>query len=362
MSSQPPAAPPPEKASGRRVSVIVAIMAIGILVAVGRLLWRSYYFEETDNAYVTGHITLVAPRVDGVVTKVMVVDNQVVKEGDLVVELDPTDYSVRVDRVTAQLRELDAEVSRIDAQIEQGKAEATSAKATVVRARAQASRARLEADRHTSLFARDAKAISRADVDAAVAARESADADLAAHEAQVVAAQAKITAASSARVASHARKDVLAAELKDARHQLGYATLRAPVSGRIGKKAVEIGARVHAGQNLLAIVQDGMWVVANFKEVQLHDLHPGQKASVRFDAFPGTELAGRIDSFSPASGAQFALLPPDNATGNFTKIVQRVPVKITFGKDALGSLANRIVPGMSAVVEVDLRQGKPTGS
>ena len=366
MKSEPIPAPaasataaPPPPAPRRRGRVLAIVVLLAILATLGRLWWRSHFFEETDNAYVEGQITMVAPRISGVVAKVFIVDNQKVKEGDRLVELDPTDYAVRVDRISAGLREIDAEMKRLDALVEQGRAEAKSVAAAVSRAQVQAERSRAEAKRQIALFAREAKAVSRTELDAAVAARDSAEADIAAQEAQVKVAQARILASESARAAALARRDALAAERKDAELQRGYTLVLAPVSGRIGKKNVEVGVHVQPGQRLLAIVQNEVWVVANFKEVQLRGLHPGQRASVRFDAFPGEEIAGRIDSFAPASGSQFALLPPDNATGNFTKIVQRVPVKVTFAPDALGSLADLVVPGMSAVVEVDLRQGKP---
>ena len=356
----PPATPGP--GPGRRKRVILVLVLLALLATGGRMWWRSHYFEETDNAYVEGHIAIISPRIAGVVTKVFVADNQPIKEGDRLVELDPTDYSVRVDRVIAQLREVDAEQQKIDAQVEQARAEAQSVAAAVNRAKVQAEKTRQEASRQVALFGREAKAVSKTELDAAVAANASADADVASQEAQVKVAQAKIVASQSARVAALARKDTLAAELRDAELQRAYTVIKAPVSGRIGKKGIEVGAHVRAGQQLMAIVQDGVWVVANFKEVQLRDLHAGQKASVRIDAFSGEDLAAHIDSFSPASGTQFSLLPSDNATGNFTKIVQRVPVKITFDSGALGPLATRIVPGMSALVEVDLRQGKPAAA
>jgi membrane fusion protein (multidrug efflux system) len=366
VSSLPAAAPVsvPVAAPGspRRVRAILALILLAALATGGRMWWRGHYFEETDNAYVEGHVSVVSPRIAGVVTRVLVADNQPVQAGDVLVELDPADTSVRVDQIKAQFGELDAEIRRIDAQVEQGRAELQSMNALVNRALVQATRTRQEAGRQIALYGEELKAVSRTELDAAVAARDSADADLSSQQAQLKAAEARILASRSARAAVMARKEVLAAQLKDAGLQLGYTTIRAPVSGRIGRKGVEVGAHVQAGQQLLAIVLDGVWVVANFKEVQLQDLYAGQKATIRIDAFPGRDLPGRIDSFSPASGAQFSLLPPDNATGNFTKIVQRVPVKITFDPDALGSLAGRIAPGLSALVEIDLRQGRPAAS
>jgi len=152
---------------------------------------------------------------------------------------------------------------------------------------------------------------------------------------------------------------VLQAQLKDAEQQLGYNRIVAPVTGRVGRKSIEVGTRIQPGQQLAAIVQDDVWVTANFKETQLAGIVPGQAVKVEIDALPDHELIGRVDSFSPASGNQFALLPADNATGNFTKIVQRVPVKITFRPEDLRKYAGRLAPGMSTVVEIDLRQKAP---
>ncbi|HLO49690.1 MAG TPA: HlyD family secretion protein, partial [Kamptonema sp.] len=145
------------------------------------------------------------------------------------------------------------------------------------------------------------------------------------------------------------------ATLKDAQLQLSYTNITAPAAGLIGRKSVEVGQRVQPGTPLMAIVSNEYWVTANFKETQLTNLKPGQKVEIKLDAFPNRIFEGRIDSFSPASGAQFALLPPDNATGNFTKIVQRIPVKVVFDAESIKGYELRIVPGMSAVVNVEIK-------
>jgi membrane fusion protein (multidrug efflux system) len=152
-----------------------------------------------------------------------------------------------------------------------------------------------------------------------------------------------------------AQKSVLGAQLKEAELQSGYTTVLSPGSGRIGKRTVELGQRVQPGQQLAAVVDGSVWIVANFKETQLESMRVGQSATVELDAFPGRALKARVDSFAPASGATFALLPPDNATGNFTKIVQRVPVKLVLDPSQMTDIADRVVPGMSASVSVDLR-------
>jgi membrane fusion protein (multidrug efflux system) len=246
-----------------------------------------------------------------------------------------------------------------DAAVEQARAQASAARAQVAQSEANLVRAKQDAERYGQLYNAQMKAVSKAEVDAATAARAGAIADVTARRDNVGAAQAQIAAATSAREVLKAQVKVLQTQLKDAQQQLGYNQVVAPVAGRIGKRSVEVGARVQPGQQLAAIVQDDVWVTANFKETQLAGLSPGQQVKISVDALPDKELVGRVDSFAPASGNQFALLPADNATGNFTKIVQRVPVKITFAPDDLKKYSGRLVPGMSTEVEIDLRQKTP---
>jgi membrane fusion protein (multidrug efflux system) len=354
----PPAAPaaagktPPNK----RVLVVVALIALAALAAGGRMWYRGHYFVETENAYISGHVHPVSARIPGVVTRVLVDDNQVVKAGDLIAELDPADQQLKIEQIQAQIASARQQVLQADAQLQQVRAQASAAGAQVVQAQAQLLRTKQDAERYGQLYSDQMKAVSKAEVDAANAARAGATADVAARRDNASAAQAQIAAAASARDVIKAQVAVLQTQLKDARQQLGYNRVAAPVAGRIGKRSVEVGTRVQPGQQLAAIVQDEVWITANFKETQLAALHPGQAVKVDIDALPGTELTGRVDSFAPASGNQFALLPADNATGNFTKIVQRVPVKITLDPNDVKKLSGRLVPGMSSVVEIDLRQ------
>jgi membrane fusion protein (multidrug efflux system) len=347
------------KGPPKRVLIVVGLIAAGALLAGGRMWYRSHYFVETDNAYVAGHVHAVSGRIPGVVTKVLFDDNQMVKAGDVLVELDPADQGVKVDQIQAQIASMQQQIVQADAAVEQAKAQASAARAQVAQSQANLVRAKQDADRYGQLYNAQMKAVSKAEVDAATAARAGAIADVNARRDNVGAAQAQIAAASSAREVLKAQVKVLQTQLKDARQQLGYNQIVAPVAGRIGKRSVEVGARVQPGQQLAAIVQDDVWVTANFKETQLPGLTPGQQVKISVDALPDKELVGRVDSFAPASGNQFALLPADNATGNFTKIVQRVPVKITFTPDDLKKYSGRLVPGMSTEVEIDLRQKSP---
>lgn len=351
-----PAKPAAGKRKGRLIFAAILLAALGFGL---RMWWRSHNFEETDNAYLAAHVSVVSPRISGVVTKVLVDDNQWVRAGDPLVELDSADQQVKIDQIKAQLAQADEQIRQIDEQLKQSQAEALAAKALVARAEAQRHRSDAEAKRISSLYDAQVKSVSTSEMEAAIAARDSAAAEVQAQEYQAKAAVAKHDAMEAAHAFAVAQKKVLASQLQEAGLQLKYTRIVAPVGGRVGRRNVEVGTRLQAGQQLLAIVQDGVWVNANFKETQLHGLYAGQRANVRIDAFPGEEFTGRVDSFSPASGAQFSLLPPDNATGNFTKIVQRIPVKIVLDPESVKSVAGRLAPGSSAVVEIDLRQGNP---
>jgi len=340
----------------KRVLIVVGIIAAAALAAGGRMWYRSANFVDTENAYVTGHVHPVSSRIPGVVTKVMFDDNQVVQAGSVLAELDPADQGVKVEQIQAQIASAQQQIVQADAAVEQARAQASAAKAQVAQSQANLVRANQDAERFGQLYNTQMKAVSKAELDAATAARASANADVTARRDNASAAQAQIAAAQSARGVFEAQVKVLQAQLKDAQQQLGYNQIVAPVTGRVGKKNIEVGARIQPGQQLAAIVQDDVWVTANFKETQLPGLQVGQAVKVEIDALPDHELIGRVDSFSPASGNQFALLPADNATGNFTKIVQRVPVKITFKPEDLKKYSGRLAPGMSTIVEIDLRQ------
>ncbi|TFW11353.1 HlyD family secretion protein [Massilia arenosa] len=354
-----PAAPAGKTPPNKRVLFIAGIIALAAIGVGGRMWYRAANYVETENAYVTGHVHPVSSRIAGVVTRVLVEDNQVVKEGDPIAELDPADQRVKVEQIEAQIASAEQQVRQSEAQIAQTHAQASAAQAQVAQAQANLVRASQDAERYHQLYNTQMKAVSKAELDAATAARAGATADVTARKDAVAAAQAQVGAASAARDVLRSQIKVLQAQLKDAQQQLGYNKILAPVSGRIGKRAVEVGARVQPGQQLAAVVEDNVWVTANFKETQLAGLKPGQEVKVDIDALPKHELTGRVDSFSPASGAQFALLPADNATGNFTKIVQRVPVKITLKPEDIKALQGRLVPGMSAVVEIAIHQKDP---
>ena len=220
--------------------------------------------------------------------------------------------------------------------------------------------AKINAGRDQSLFQRDARAVSKAEVDttqstaqASNAALNAAKADVAAAQARVQAGDAAITAAESDIAAAVAKVDAEQATVRDAERQRTYVEIKAPSDGRIGNKNVEVGNRLQtSARALFAVVDNDCWVIANFKETQLNKMHPGQPVEITVDALGGHSFAGKVDSISPASGAEFALLPPDNATGNFTKIVQRVPVKIVFDAESVRGFEGRLNPGLSTDIAV----------
>lgn len=316
-------------AQNKRLLPWLGLAAVVVLIGYGGYRWwqHAQTWVATDNAYVAGHIHQTSTRIAGTVTEVLVLENQAVTAGQVLARLDRADLAVRRDQVRAAQVQAEAQLHQAQAQVRGEEAAAT--------------KAQLDFDRANKLSHEANSVISQQELDSAKAALAAAQAALAAARARTNSAAAQVQVAS--------------ANLKDVELQLTYTDITAPAAGRIGRKNVETGNRVQPGQALLAVVSPEIWVVANFKETQLTRLQPGQTVKLSVDTFPGQVFAGRVESVAPASGAQFALLPPDNATGNFTKIVQRVPVKIVFDDEGLRDFAGRIVPGMSATVKVNVR-------
>lgn len=372
--------------------------------------------QETEDAYTTGHQHQISTRVNGTVEKVLVDDNEHVKKGQVLAILDPRDYEVRVSQARASLelainqaeaakksivlssstatgKSTEAEAGLVDAEAAVSRAEAAllEAQAAVPKAEAdlrakEAEETRAKADGRRFVRLANEGAVSYQDRDGAVrdyevakSSREAAGELLkqsrfklvqATHavnmaKAQVNQSRGLVQQADATHVQTQvnekqfdvAKSSIHQAEvqLHDAELQLSYTKIIAPVDGRVGKKTVEPGQRIQPGQQLMTIVADDIWVVANFKETQLERLRPHQAVEIKIDSFPNQKFIGTVDSVSPGSGASFALLPPDNATGNFTKIVQRVPVKIRFDRASTKGFENLLVPGMSAIVSVDVQ-------
>ena len=405
-------------AEKRKLWLIVGGIAAAIVLlffAARYMIWSAHH-ETTDDAYLEGHLHPIGARITDTVQQVLIDDNQHVIEGQNLVLLDPNDYKVRLDQAQAavdeagrhadtaevairatsqsaiaQTTQAHGSIGEAEASIRAAKAAVTAAEAGVPRANAQLQEAtatlrREDADlhRYRDLYGREQ--VSRQTLDhqqasyqVAVAAQAAAQEQVRQAEAQLVAAQqgvvhseAQLTnsegglqSAQATMLETRVREGQFAtaraavaqaaAALEDAKLQLSYTMIKAPVSGRIGRKSVEAGQRVQVGQPLMAIVEDRPWVVANFKETQLEKMRIGQRVEVEIDTFPKHKFYGHVDSLAPGSGNEFALLPPDNATGNFTKIVQRIPVKIVLDQDSVRGYENLLSPGMSSVVTVATR-------
>ena len=397
-----------------RVRLIIGVVFLLILGA-GVWAWTTSGRENTDDAQVDAHVTQLAARVSGTVIKVAVDDNQLVEAGTLLVQLDPGDYQVAVDKARAELADAEANavaaqssvpitstttasnvttarggvtqaqsgVTASEKEIEAARARLVSAQARLREAEANAAKSARDVERLKGLLAKDEVSqqmfdATSATAEAQKAAVDSARSQVAEAEAGIRVAESKLAqsragedqahaemqtartgpsqvAATKARAAAaEARAQQMRAALTQAELNLQYTTVKAPVRGVVSKKGINPGQVVQGGQPLLAIVQiDDVWVTANYKETQLRDMRPGQRAMISVDAYGGREYKGNVDSISGATGARFSLLPPENATGNFVKVVQRVPVKIVLdpGQDP----EHLLRPGMSVTPTVYLK-------
>jgi membrane fusion protein (multidrug efflux system) len=396
-----------------RVRLIIGVVLLLILGA-GLWAWSTSGRENTDDAQVDAHVTQMAARVGGTVTKVAVDDNQLVEAGTLLIQLDPRDYQVAVDKAHAELADAEAgavaaqssvpitsttaasnvttarggitqaqsSVAAAEKEIEAARARIVSAQARMREAEANAAKSARDVERLRGLLAKDEVSqqmfdatsataeAQKASVDSARSQVAEAEAGLRVAESKLAQARAgedqahaemqtaqtgpsQVTATKARASAAEARVQQARANLAQAELNLQYTTVKAPVRGVVSKKGINAGQVVQSGQPLLAIVQiDDVWVTANFKETQLKDMRPGQRAVITVDAY-GREYKGKVDSIAGATGARFSLLPPENATGNFVKVVQRVPVKIVLdpGQDP----EHLLRPGMSVTPTVYLK-------
>ncbi len=392
-------------------------MALVLLLVLGAVVWAwsTSGRESTDDAQVDAHLTQMSARVGGTVTKVAVDDNQLVEAGALLVQLDPSDYQVAVEKARAELADAEATalaaqssvpitsttaasnvttarggitqaqsgVAASEKEIEAARARIVSAQARLREAEANAAKSARDVERLRGLLAKDEVSqqmfdatsataeAQKAAVDSARSQVAEAEAGLRVAESKLAQAQAseqrahadmdtaqtgpsQITATKARASAAEAKAQQMRAALAQAELNLKYTTVTAPVRGVVSKKGVNVGQVVAAGQPLFAIVQlDDVWVTANYKETQLKEMRPGQRAVISVDAYGGREYKGKVDSISGATGARFSLLPPENATGNFVKVVQRVPVKIVLdpGQDP----DHLLRPGMSVTPTVYLK-------
>jgi len=335
------------------VALAPPLVAIVAAAGGGWHWWSEAQFvETTDNAYVESEIATVSPKVQGYVGEVLVDDNQAVQAGQVLVVIDDFDFAARVDRAVAVVEAQGAAIDGMENQIAFQKSLVAQASATIASADASLARARQDFERTELLLKKDY--VSKQKYDATYAEMLEAAANLERAKAEAEAQRQKVGVFESKRAELAARLAEAEAELDLAEHDLDHTVVRAPVDGVVGSKGVRVGQFVKPGTQLLLLVpMDEIYVVANFKETQIARMRTGQQVSLAFDAFPDHAVEGRIESFSPASGSEFSLLPPENATGNFTKVVQRVPVKIALPPRS--PLAGYLRPGLSVFVSVDTR-------
>src|SRR5271165_203765 len=384
--------------------LIVAVGIVAVLLA-GWFWWDSRHWEDTDDAEIDGHIYPINARVSGQVIKVNYDDGQVVRRGDVLVQIDPTDYQVALERARAdyaaaqaqalaarygvpvqsvgsvsQIRSASADMASAQSGVVAARKQVEAAQQQVVEAEANAVKLNKDVERYRQLLGK--REISQQQFDQAIAAATAANATVSARQAELLAAQAQVKVAES-RIEqanaelknAHASPNTVAAtkakaESADAQAQrsrtaldqaqlnLGYTTIVAPVDGIVGKRSVQVGENVSVGQDLMAVVPlRDVWVTANFKETQLAHMRPGQPVKIKVDTYGGRKWDGHVSNIGGATGAKYSLLPPENATGNYVKVVQRIPVRIDFdGNDKPNFNQDGLLrPGMSVEPDVKVR-------
>lgn len=339
----------------RRFSIFLLLIVLTALFFIGKWFYVDRFLISTDNAYLQSEITRISSQLPARIEQVRVQDNQAVKQGDVLVELEADDFRVALERANASLATREAELLQARSKLQQQSSLIASRRADVSSSQATLNRVQIDLNRAQALrkpgyISEERITTLSADNQVAHSQLSKSEADLRVQQQQIAALEAEV-ARLEAMVRS-AKSDVSQAELNLSRTQI-----RAPISGVIGQRAARQGQVVQNGSYLLSLVPDeDIWVQANFKETQIEKMHPGLKAELIFDSFPNTPIQAQVQSMFAASGAQFSLLPPDNATGNFTKVVQRIPVKLTF--DADNPLRGKLRAGMSVLVHVDLRSAE----
>lgn len=344
---------PPSRRRRRLLIALVALLAIGAIAGGVKWWLAARHWVSTDDAFVDTHMVQISPQVAGRVVAVPVNDNQEVRAGQLLVALDPADFRARLDEVLANRQATEGQLAQAKAQLPVARANLDTANAQIAVAQAAANNAETTLARDRALVHLGSLAMSQQTLDNDTATWRSDAANLAAAKEKAAAAEAQIgldaknveTAAANVRAA--------AAQVEQAHLNLTYTEIRAPQAGRVANKNVAPGDYVQIGQALTALVPDKVWVTANFRETEIGRMRIGDRVDIYVDAYPGHVFHGRVQSIQPGSGAAFSLLPPENATGNYIKVVQRVPVKITFDGDP--STHWLLGPGMSVEPYVRVR-------
>jgi membrane fusion protein (multidrug efflux system) len=389
--------------NGNRTMVVIAVVVL-LILAASFFYWRATFTEDTDDAQVDGNLYQISARIAGQVVKVNVDDNQTVQAGQLLAEIDPTDYQVALDQAQANLASAQAEYTQATVNVPitqvtvgttvsttasdvkgstdmvaQAEKQVEAANARVEEAKANAVKAQDDVDRYTPLVQKDV--ISKQQYDAAVAAAAASKAAVAEAEASVLAQQNAVASARQRLAQSQAQSDqsvrngpdqvrvqqsrAAAAEaaiqqaqakVEQAKLNLSYTRITAPVAGIVNKKSVEVGANLAAGQDLMTIIPlTDLWVTANFKETQLTHMHAGQKVTIKVDAYGGRKFSGSVTQVGGATGSMLSLFPPENATGNYVKVVQRIPVRIDFTNLQQEDGDYVLRPGLSVTPVVDVK-------
>ena len=338
----------------RRKIVIAAVALALALGGYGGWYWWTdlRFYQSTDDAYIASDVSVISPKIEGYIKEVRVRENQAVKKGVVLFVIDDSDFAAKLAQAQAAVATEEAAVATYGSRLDLQQAMIAQAQATVESAEADLTRTQQDYQRYRALMTTDFA--SRQRFEQAQADARKAEAETAKSQAALAAAKSQLGVLGSQRQEEAAKLQQARANLALAQNNVDSTVIRAPVSGIVGNRAGQVGQYVKPGTELLSLVPlPRVYVTANFKETQLTRMRPGQRAEVSVDAYPGHPLAGRIDSFAPASGAEFSLLPPDNATGNFTKIVQRVPVRIALPRQ--DPLARLLRPGLSVTVSVDTR-------
>ena len=338
------------KNNNRRRHLVAGVATVAVGLATG-----IYYFkyvapyESTDDAFIEAHVTPIAPQVAGRVAQLMVQDNQEVKAGDVLLQIDPSDFQTKLDQERANLAASKSRLDQANAQFTVDQAKVEQEKANVVAAQAEARQAEADDKRYQAV---GSFAVSASQLDLAGTQARSADAQMDAARNKELAAEAQSALDQASIQTAAAEVQSSEAAVHQAELNLSYTQVKAPEAGYVTHRTVEAGAYVQTGQALLAIVPHQVWVVANFKETQLTDMRAGQPVAVTVDAYPQVKFKGHVDSIQSGTGPRFSLLPPENATGNYVKVVQRVPVKIVLDDAAAPYVLG---PGMSVVPEVRVK-------
>lgn len=336
----------------RRPWFVLSIVVLAIVLAIAATAFWRYerQFESTDDAFIDGHVVRIAAKVAGYAAALHVTDNELVHKGDVLIEVDSRDFDLALMRAKAAETSATARLHDAEAQVVTAQAQAEAAEGELKAAAATAENAHRQRERNEKLAPR---AVSQEQLDNSIAQDKSAAAEELASRAKSAAADAQVNQARLQLATAGAALKDAQVQVAQARLNLEYTMIRAPITGRVTHRRVEQGDYLQVGQPLFALVAPQVWVTANFKETQLTSMRVGQPVRVRIDAFPHQQFAAHIDSFQRGSGAQFSVLPPENATGNYVKVVQRVPVKIVFDEPLPEDVI--VGPGMSVVPRVTVR-------